>query len=396
MKKLFKKSIILFLLGTTLVVTYNNVYKNKVVLVNKNYKKHVLGLKINKIEELNFKMDSLTEARSINYMQLYNDSKDDSFLTFINNNTNVLYYYLIKDRQVKKTLDLKLFGFDIDNPVQGYYIINDDSLICYTYSDSKLTLINVNKGRVLTKTINQQTSNSDQNVHPFASTRSPILYSKKQNKLYFTGFTSQEGGPYSTDSKRNVVAIFSLTDGSIKHSVQYPEYYWGINWGGAGGLRQAFYDIQNDRIVMSFMASHDIKIFDNKLGKSENRYMGNSKVKSVESMDYSNNILDFLKSSTIYNYYLHTGNYLGIKFDSYREIWYRVAEYPELYEEKLQVHKKKSITISDKNFNTIGEYDLPVNEYDVNQLLISKEGLIIKSQKTSQNELVMECVTFKK
>lgn len=396
MKKLVKITVISTLVITIGVFIYNNVYAKKLILKNKHLSDNIGILKQSTKEVFRFKMDSLTEARNIEYMQLFNSSEGNEFLTFINTSTNILYYYELKNKQIAKTLDLKTFGFDLDNPIQGYNILNKDSIVFYTYSDSKLTLLDLRKGKLLTKTINQRSTEQIQNVHPFVSTRTPILYSKSEKKLYFTGYFSQEGGPASRDGRRNVVAAFSLLDGTITHAVHYPKYYWGINWGGASGLRQAFYDLQDDEIVMSFMAAHDVILYDTSLVKSKKRYMGNSKIKQIESMSYSNNIHDFLGSYTLYNYYLSTGSYTSIKYDPFRKLWYRIAEYPELFKKGRLMHKKKSITISDKDFNVIGESDISETKFDLSQMIVSKDGLMIKSLETSQNELVMECITFQK
>lgn len=397
MKKVFYVALIVILLCSLSLVAYNNFkYAKEVVLLNPKAGRGINTIQSKLEEVLTFPVDSLTDPENIDYMEIYKSSRNNvEYLTFLNSDINVIYFYDLTSRSLTNTINLNNYGYDISKLIQGYHIVNDDSLFIYSYKNSNLSLLSLKTGKIVSITVNNRAINADENVHPLITTRTPILYDNYNNKVYMPGFMSYEGGPVKLDKRRNVVAELSLKTGVLRHQINYPNNYWGVNWGGGGGLRPTFIDLLNDTLIVSFMADHNIYVYNKNLDKIGTYYFGSDRIKSIRSMKYSNNYLEILNSNEVYEYYLSTPNYSFIKFDRFRKLFYRVAEFDESIVRDRLPRKRKSIIIMDNNFSILGEWKISDEDVDVNEMVICQNGLLIKSTNKSEDNLVLNRYTLK-
>ena len=96
------------------------------------------------IDSLYFKLDSVT-VNIIHYCQFLSDYKGKSCISFLNENTNSIYFYDIQTKALLDIIDLREYGIRI--PVQGYLYL-ENKVYVYTYSDASLTCINLDTGQI--------------------------------------------------------------------------------------------------------------------------------------------------------------------------------------------------------------------------------------------------------
>ncbi len=93
-------------------------------------------------------------------------------------------------------------------------------------------------------------------------------------------------------------------------------------------------------------------------------------------------------SGETFRYEAFTGAYEAIKYDPYRQMYYRFAFLPveDPATQPTVLHGKIAIIILDNNFQKVGEYVLP-NGYNHLMSFVGKAGLHIASRtKYSQDE----------
>lgn len=384
----YLKFIIIFLLVAVLgyAAYHAIVYRKPRVVQNphSNAKEPLLTAKL--IKTFEFKVDSLTEPDNIKYYQLFDDS-DKSYLTFLNSDIHTIYFYDLANGQLVRTIDLKHYGFELSSKIQGYYILNSDSILLYSYKDSNLSLLSITNGLQYSITMDSRLFDQDKTAHPFLSTRTPILKDEVNNVVYMSGFWSYEGRSKKKDSERNVIAQFSLNSGKLVHDVPYPPIFWGVNWGGAGGFRQAFLDMWADTLIVGFMADHNIHFYNSEMKEIRSEYFGSSMVPEIRSMGYANYFKEFLPTQEIYEYYLSSPSYSLIKFDKYRQKLYRVVESTELFTLKNMQRKRKSLLVMTKDFSIAGVWKIPDEEVDFDHMLIHRDGLLVLNRGSSSDHL---------
>ena len=378
--KIICTAIIIIIIGISLF--HKIKYAPKVINPNVDIKVGSSKFELVETNMIAFLMDSVTSPSDVQYFEFFIDSKKNQYLTLLNSSRLKIYFYNLSTGLQTHSISLENYGFTMNDKVQGFHFINDDSLFVYGYNSYKLSLLNLKTGIIFSKTLVTDDNDNQYNIYPYISTRTPIIFDRKRNELYLTGVSSDEGGTYSNDQLRRILVNFNINGGIVQEYVRYPKFYWGKNWGGAGGFRQTFIEQNNkSEIALSFMADHYIRVF-NQITKTVKRmYAGSKYIDTIESLPYSTNYFDFINSYDIYRYYLGTASYSVIKYDKYRNVYYRIAELPNPHPEITSFqgrYKNKSVIILDSAFNKVGETLLPNYILDINNSFISPEGFNIK------------------
>lgn len=340
-----------------------------------------------------FLLDSLTDPPSIAYYQYFTDAAGKKYLTFLNNQSHTIYYYDYPGGRLARRVRLKEYGYTGSDKIQGYHILNADSLFVYNYSNSGLTLLSLRRGPLLRRTISERAGLSRQTVFPVVATTSPIAFEPRRAKVYLAGYMSHEGGPDATDRERNVLATFHLGNGAVQYGMQYPEFYWGTNWGGTGGFRQPFFDYNpgDHRLVFSFMADHHLSVLDAETGQRTRHYAGSRHFGEIKSMKYRPIYHDFLSQTELYRYYSQNPSYLYIIYDPFRQVYYRVAELPaRRFNARVPKHlsKQKAVIILDRSFRKRGEVVFPPDAYDFSHFFVAEDGLHVRKLRHESDDRV--------
>lgn len=330
-----------------------------------------------------FPLDSVTAPYSIGYYQCYYDPAAKGYLTFINKEALAIYYYDLETATLERKVALQNYGYSRADKIQGYLIINNDSVLIYNYLNSEIALVNMAGEKLLRRTLCNGDEIPQKRVYPFVTTGAPVAYDRRHSKVFLTGYVAHEFGVFETDKRRNVLTSFDLQTGEIRYLMNYPDFYWGKNWGGAGGFRQVFFAYNPDKsnLVLSFMASHELIVWEPLTDSCRSFFAGSRSINEIRSMEYDPMYFELQDKYKTFEYYCTSPAYLDVIYDSYRKVYYRVAELPlENFNasDLTANYKPKVIMIFNEDLEKVGEINLAGAQYDTRSHFVSEEGLHIR------------------
>ncbi len=340
-----------------------------------------------------FNLDSET-FQTTEYLQLFKSGEEIIF-SFVNeyDNSIVLYDYATGENMRKIKFERE--GANGINSVTSYLIINEDSIYLYDRTTHLLSLANDRSIVKDKKRINiVRCLKGDSIFAPselFPRTNSPILKIGDELLLSGTLFYEFEG---ENDSNRPVMAFYNLQKNTIRYSDSYPSMYHSGNWGGSFTYRFPYYTLSpNNELVISFAADHNIRVHHVDSLQYHEFYAGTKEDIVIEPVEKS---LDFehFSPEADRDHYVHSLNYGCIHYDSYREVYYRLAGHPDSSIDPKEgvLRKPMSVTILDKNFQIVGETMLPQELYLLNQCFVGPDGFHIQVE--SEDDDIMRFKTF--
>ena len=340
-----------------------------------------------------FNLDSET-VQTTEYLQLFKSGEEIIF-SFVNeyDNSIVLYDYATGENMRKIKFERE--GANGINSVTSYLIINEDSIYLYDRTTHLLSLANDRSIVKDKKRINiVRCLKGDSIFAPselFPRTNSPILKIGDELLLSGTLFYEFEG---ENDSNRPVMAFYNLQKNTIRYSDSYPSMYHSGNWGGSFTYRFPYYTLSpNNELVISFAADHNIRVHHVDSLQYHEFYAGTKEDIVIEPVEKS---LDFelFSPKADRDHYVHSLNYGCIHYDSYREVYYRLAGHPDSSIDPKEgvLRKPMSVTILDKNFQIVGETMLPQELYLLNQCFVGPDGFHIQVE--SEDDDIMRFKTF--
>lgn len=340
-----------------------------------------------------FNLDSET-VQTTEYLQLFKSGEEIIF-SFVNeyDNSIVLYDYATGENMRKIKFERE--GANGINSVTSYLIINEDSIYLYDRTTHLLSLANDRSIVKDKKRINiVRCLKGDSIFAPselFPRTNSPILKIGDELLLSGTLFYEFEG---ENDSNRPVMAFYNLQKNTIRYSDSYPSMYHSGNWGGSFTYRFPYYTLSpNNELVISFAADHNIRVHHVDSLQYHEFYAGTKEDIVIEPVEKS---LDFehFSPEADGDHYVHSLNYGCIHYDSYREVYYRLAGHPDSSIDPKEgvLRKPMSVTILDKNFQIVGETMLPQELYLLNQCFVGPDGFHIQVE--SEDDDIMRFKTF--
>ncbi|MBU2903442.1 DUF4221 domain-containing protein [Arenibacter algicola] len=325
-----------------------------------------------KDKQVKFILDSVT-APSTKYLKFLKIN-DSLFLSFLNTYTNSIHIYDYFNREPYKTI--KLYG---SNEISGYEIINWDQVVSYEYWSNNLTLQDGN-GKILKELrVNPNTQTNGFFAEP--NTFLPILFSN--NEIILGGAQMSN---LKADSLTKPFAKINQSLTQKSYMYKFPELYNKYFFGGAHyrtGLSYTYNSI-DDLFVVSFPASHTI--FSTKDFINDNEHCAGSK--------YIQAIPDYRKESRraeeVFEYCTENGYYLGILFDEFNKVYYRLTLLPGEFLEGTENSRDLSIIILDNQFNIVGEKVFK-NSFDfylenLHTISVSPDGVLIQKKNSLENE----------
>jgi hypothetical protein len=308
--------------------------------------------------EKSFLLDENTTQES-DYMQLLEINDTLRFTMYNKAKHNILIYDIQSEHAVNSIQLYKEGPNATGNNIQGYYIQSPDSIYLYDYWGYILLLVN-HRGEITNRiNLSEKLLSRDENclIPPYPYPRTIIPIRMVNDQIILQGMNGNTG-----DCKQpvcTVTALYNLSDGTIRYANAYPEIYGdpkkiSDSW-GVFSYRAVPYDLNNrDEMVLSFPADDHIAVSHLNSDKTEYYfagYSGEDKIKPVTDRSTKADILHYLEQTL----------YIGIFFDKYRNLYYRIVAKPlydyDINDRKTQM-KELSVIILDKNFNKVGEYDI--------------------------------------
>jgi len=363
---------------------------------NENFDKLNASYKLDSVGSRNYALDNETAPRP-QYLHYAGDKKNVPELSFLNINNKRIYIYDYKSGQLKRTIDLN--NLDLKGPfsIKGYFIQSLDSI--YLYDEIKMRVLRINHEIKVADSISL-TNNSDLNTLAWTlkypqyqpTTSSPFL--KYEEKLLLTGMH-----PWALEKpfleKLALTAKIDLNGENPKFINNYPSEHYGSEYEWDDPIFTTSYTDQSphkDKLVISFPISHHLYISDITTGKMKKVYAGSNYAKGISSLrkrDKSDNkYREKLTQNVIEN-----DLYAAVKYDKYRNIYYRFIRRSLVDINKLPDWKNKQLGIimMDDKFNYLGETNIgTLKDWNWENSFVSEQGLNIEriDRKTNDESLL--------
>jgi len=344
---------------------------------------------------LSIPLDSVSPPKAP-FVQLL---EKENLLTFYNAYNRSIYWFDIEgNKYLDRTLIYSEGGNQVVQPV-GYHIINKDSIFIFDMGKNELILLN-HEGVKLDQTsliANKSMSDADWTLNfPqfFPKTVSPFI--RIDNKLVFSGsFMWSIPDDILDDFK--FTASYDLKSKDIVYDHSYPKTKYGskFNWDDPY-YTTVYYDWNpNEKMmVYSFPVSNSFftaSFMDEQLNEKVDPIIGSRTVKPITNKKPTREMmLNHLMASDIY---------AGIRYDKYRNVYYRVLMngISNTGDFKDLAGKPISIIIYDHEFNLLGKKKIGLSKnWNVDNMIVSKDGLLLEYiDLQSRNEDFMIFKKFK-
>ena len=393
-KCLKNRKLFLFAVHFVLFILVWSCTTKNVKIVNKHQGslQETIQLKLNATKR--FILDTMSAPKP-RYIQMFNDSSDICYLSFLNEYANAIYIYNYSTTEFCDKITFNKVGADaIMNPL-AYYYKNRDSIYVYDKILNGLILTN-DRGKTKEKILLRGEGNESEWYKYFPQynpeTVTPFL--ECGEKLSITGqyFFSI---PKSLIDKFKITAQINFKSNQINYIHLYPKelYGYGSNW--EGGVLTIVYPEKHpdgNKLIYSFPVSHNLYIANNTSNLYKKVYAGSNYAGTISPM--SGNPKKTSREK-IYKFHGQQDFYTAIIYDKFRRVYYRfllkgiknATNHSRLNEKPI------NIIVMDEHFNYLGETEIGKgNDWNWHNSFVSREGLNIEYLEKDYAEVYL---TFK-
>jgi hypothetical protein len=357
------------------------------------------SIKLEIIDQKKFMLDSTT-APKVQYMEIIEGKNNNRIFTFSNEFTNSIYFYDYETQKFIKKLSFKKKGNNAVYCIKGYYIKSKDSIYIYNKPLTELVLADYN-GKVINR-ISLRGNKLDKkwylNYPQYVPlTVNPLIVIK--DELLLTGQYIQSI-PKSIIDKFRFTARININTQDVKFNYLYPNELYGFDYNWQGRLfTEVFMELHpdGDKLIFSFPVSHNLYIADLNSEKYHKIYAGGNETKTICSINMNTDKTD---DKMACSHFMHQDTYAAIKYDKYRNVYYRflLNAIPGATIQNGWKEKSVTIIIMDKNFNYLGETFIGTGEKEWywQNSFVTKEGLNIEYiDKNNEDNLILKIFTIK-
>lgn len=180
-----------------------------------------------------------------------------------------------------------------------------------------------------------------------------------------------------TFDNRQVSLLLDTETGDIQYANGYPPTYLKHHWGEESRTyRLPRYTVHDDKIIVSFAASHDLQIYSMDTKNYKYSYAGSDEIKQIKPFSVVKDIVS--NDGKVFEWYMTSPSYEGIVYDKYRDVFYRIFRLPmrEPYTPTIRYNSKPvGVIILDSQLNYVGETVLPEDKYSPYNVFIDENGL---------------------
>lgn len=346
-----------------------------------------------KTGELKFQLDSITAPYSEAFSYIYNEEKQESYLYFFNRRFNRIYVYNCKLGEIHDIITYQKDGPDGVGIVEGLHVKSPDSIFVLDKWTSKLSLIDKLGKQVNSWIVNDISHFSEDNLIPRTLSMgndNPLVIN--EGSFYLTGFTI---GEWKSENENNrfVALRHQINTGETEYLLSYPPIYKDGNWGGYNyRVVYSCFNEKDGNLVLSFPADVNVTNYNLNTGKKDIYYAGSIYLNETKPISYNKN--SEIDRELLNKYFSTQPSYSSMIYDSYREVYYRIADI-SISEDKYDPGRKSgyvkpfSILVLDSKFNLIGETVLPHLSHSRVEFFVSKEGLNMKKYQEDEEDLLI-------
>ncbi|HHU34439.1 MAG TPA: DUF4221 family protein [Bacteroidetes bacterium] len=332
------------------------------------------------IGERAFLLDDSTAPKPI-YTQMFKNYNGAKYLTFLNKFNNSIYFYDYDSLQFVKKIVWPKNGPKGIGAATGYHVKSLDSI--YIYNKSNIEIVLSNEKSMVLDRITLCGNRKDINWlfrYPQYDPRTVKPFIETAHELLLTGF-------YFGSIPESIVSDFKFTarldfkTNGVAFSHTYPLSLYGFGYNWEGDLfTEVYSDLHpdGDKLILSFPVSHDLYIADLKTGEYQKTYAGSNFASTISSINKK--LKRSSKNDLLLNIVVQD-EYTAIKYDKYRNVYYRflLKSIPVNIKSVDWKEKPIAVIIFDENFNYLGETVIGTGEnwYWQNSF-VTEEGLNIE------------------
>ena len=346
----------------------------------------------------NFPLDSISSTRP-RYIQIFKDSLQRRYFTFLNNYMNSIYFYDYNTMEYIMHVNCKNNNIKDEWRIEGYYIRTLDSIYLYNRLLTELLLIDEDSNLKDKISLRGEEDAWWFNKLPQYYPQTVTSFKVMKNNLLFTGQIF-ESIPNSNIDNFKFTAQVNFRTHKVVFLHKYPKELYGFNYNWEGGRPTTVYSSINsdgNKIIYSFPVSHNIYISELNSNNYQTVYAGSNVAGTISSMCGKP---ENTTREMIIDYFIQNDLYTAIIYDEYRKVYYRflLGGIPDAFSRSREKEKPIIVIIMDEEFNYLGECNIGVcGEWYWQNSFITKEGLNIEYIHNNINEeyLTLKIFTLK-
>ena len=340
----------------------------------------------------------------------------DSTSSFLTNNLGIdengLFYFrdVFNDKinffnnsaKLVRTIKIPTYGPNSIPKPSGIKLLSNDSLIIFQ-RQLRVNYTNYNFDTLRTDDIKipMISVSSPLNMPAFSISSYPEIFGDKIYFIFSPIFA--DGHPLamysqvetrSTLISRPMVASVEIGSNQVQwENIFYPPML--LNMPIHGMSNRIYSTRKDDKLIISFLFSHEIQIFDPQTKEKEY-----TELKSKYEIDLVSKNAERTPqgaSELVETNYI----YSQIIYDPYRKLFYRTVLHPAVSYDGIPQRRTAaedprgfSIIIADENFNKLGEVDFPGSKYFYQAWFVGPEGLYISTNNLNNPDMSEDWLSF--
>lgn len=333
------------------------------------------------ISSIEFSLDSETANFGGNRIQLVNlNSKD--ILLLSNPIFNRIYQYDYNTQELIRSTDYPVEGPKGVGNISSFYFHNRDTILVSQKNVNRFFMTDLENSYM--QSFNFDFSREDRGEIPLATEQSGIIFHDKS--LYLTNPISYVPGMYAAPEEykkienSNFAVEYNInTREFVSNNLLFPMVYTKSVYSDYFNFMSQ--EKAGNNIIYSFGLSDSIFVFNTKTQEISSYLASSYLADDLPKVSLANSVEEIGPEHEQYQLssFLNSFSYGKVLYDSYRGLYYRVAEKPkpETVVEVPQITKPFGIIVLDKNFQKIKEVDLGYGKYVATNMFVSSKGLNI-------------------
>lgn len=320
------------------------------------------GVTARLVNEAQFEIDSITDANS-RTVNIYKD-ENTTYLAYHHISSNSISIFDLKSQKMVSKITFEKEGPNgLGEGITAMYFHNFDSIFLLASLAQKIYLLD--SSGVIKNNFNVA---NDYSYIDFG-TVSPAFIRKGQ--LYLSSYPN----PMKKASSKDVAMVrLDLITKKIEKVIFFSKEYNRGWWGRHTYLNSSTtFNKKLDLMITSFPNDHSIYTVDNENNVSKYT-VASERISALKpiSKEVTDDDLQMFAHAAKY------GNYSGIFYDQWNNIYYRVAYTPvHNYRSLEDLGKSISLIIMNNDFVKIGEFRLPDNTYIMGSSFVSPYGFYL-------------------
>ncbi len=291
--------------------------------------------------------------------------------------------YDIESGKQLQHVQMRLEGSDGVGSNLGTQYINQDTIIATNLDLSFWYLLN-SSGKVLYRYNAYKQNDRLPPVQPDVKTNTPAILI--DNNLWSFGYAYIDGDKLESFNDFPCFFKLDLEKNNLRAVFNYPKEIYGQGLYGVGFLRYSYtYNPKEQKVIFSFPNSAQLYVYDLRTEKTAKYAAPSQYFTDVPPMKAGMDSGDF---NTFTSFFIRSNSYGPIYYDTYRDLYYRFAEKAvddARFQEK-KWWKFKSVIVLDKNFEKLGEFDVP-EQVIAPMCFVGKKGFYMSENPKNKEDI---------